>query len=93
MTKVELVLQAAAALHAAGHATFARNALVVAAWEASPGAFGLAGYETQFPDTNAVVAKLSGARGLIDDGFLERVGEGCLRLTAKGRAKLAAAAS
>jgi len=77
--------------------TFTSEDLLVAAWKRDRFAFGLRGYEQEFPDNDKVRKELDsrGARqgsastGLVSSGFLLRVRERMYRLTPAG---LAAAA-
>lgn len=66
-----------------------REALALAAWRLDRAAFGLTGHEEEHPDTNRVWAYLCGRRGLIARGLLARRPDGCLEVTAAGRAALA----
>ncbi|MFK5282282.1 hypothetical protein ACI3PL_22250, partial [Lacticaseibacillus paracasei] len=58
--------------------------LVMRAWSLYPEAFSLAGYA--HPHSNAVIAKLSGADGLVGLGWLERTDESAYRVTRAGHA-------
>ena len=59
--------------------------LIVRAWATFPEVFGLRGYASLHPDSNRVLAKLSGHDGLIEAGFLGRGAEiGLVTLTALG---------
>lgn len=53
---------------------FTTSALVVRAWELYPGIFRLRDTPHSFPDSNRVLAKLSGADGVIALGWLDRAG-------------------
>ncbi len=57
--------------------------LVVAAWRRAPALYCLQGYP-EYPNSNKVVAALSHRYGPVKQGYLERVGVGRYRLTAKG---------
>lgn len=60
--------------------------LVVACWRRWPRAWGLRGFEQQYPDSNKVLAKLWGLDGVVALGWLARgEHEGKLIVTAKGR--------
>ena len=75
-SKSAMLLEAAKAF--AGR-VFSTEELVVAAWLHCQAAFGLPGYEVQYPDSHTVKSLLYGKRGLIarrqlckrDDGRLE----------------------
>lgn len=58
--------------------------LVVRAWTLWPESFGLAGHSARPPDSNRVLAKLSGVDGVVAQGWVRRVGAGRLRLTGRG---------
>lgn len=62
--------------------------LVLRAWALSPARFGLRGAEARHPDSNRVLAKLSGADGLCGVGWLRHVEPGVYRVTDAGRAEL-----
>ena len=61
------------------------STLVVRAWEREPSRFGLTGHADRYPDSNRVLAKLSGDDGIVVQGWCERTAIGVLVLTAKGR--------
>jgi hypothetical protein len=84
-TLPEKILLAAAQLDAAGQATFSAEALIVAAWQQYPHAFGLKGYEEQFPDSNKVLWGIMGEKGLPRRGLLAKVGQKLYTLTRDGR--------
>lgn len=60
--------------------------LIVRAWGLYPESFSLRGYEGRHPDSNRVLAKLSGADGLCGLGWLEHTDQRTYRVTRKGRA-------
>ncbi len=62
---------------------FTADALIVECWERHPEAFSLRGFP--LPDSNRVLAKLSGVHGLCARRWLERAGPRRLRLTDRGR--------
>lgn len=83
----ELILFAACDVARSGvDATTAR--ITVRVWQLAPERFGLAGFETSHPDSNRVLAKLSGREGLCAVGWLRRTAPNTLRVTRKGHAKL-----
>lgn len=87
----ELILLAARDVARSGHdATTAR--IAVRAWQLAPDRIGLAGFEALHPDSNRVLAKLSGREGLCAIGWLRRVAPNTHRITHKGHAKLRALA-
>ena len=62
-----------------------REDIVVAAWERDPMRFGLRrGYETRYPNADAVDVRMYGERGLVSRGYVRREGK-CFVLTAAGR--------
>jgi hypothetical protein len=66
------------------------SGLVVEAWRASPGLFGLPGHEWEHPDAGAVRVRLGGADGCVRHGWVRRCEDGRLEATATARRKLAA---
>ncbi len=84
MSRSEQILLAAAALEAKGQSPFSAEALIVAAWEFNPTAFGLRGYP-QFADSNRVLSLLMGHGGLVHGGMLQRMGPKLYALTGLGR--------
>lgn len=81
MTLSRVILRAAATLPA----EFGESDLVLAAWKLDPGAFGLRGFEDQYPDSREVRWRLMGNRGLAGRGLLERRGIDRYALTPFGR--------
>lgn len=63
--------------------TFRIGRLAVRAWERYPADFALD--DEPHPDSNVVVAKLSGADGIVGLGWFERVAPGTFRVTNIGR--------
>ena len=59
---------------------FCLERLVVAAWQEDSRRFGLRGYESVYPDANAVVVAVSGKYGLVARGYLVKVGPKLYRL-------------
>lgn len=80
LTLREKILLAALTIEAE---TFKTGRLVVRAWETYPADFALD--EEPHPDSNVVIAKLSGADGLVGLGWFERVVPGTFRVTQTGR--------
>lgn len=78
------ILLAAVAL-AEGGAAFTTEDLVVRAWELFPESFALRGC-ARFPDSNRVLAKLSGRDGLCGLGWFQHTAQRTYRVTRKGRA-------
>lgn len=62
--------------------------LVICCWQDNPTDFGINGYADQYPDTNKVICYLSGLRGLVAHGLLERTGSKCYRITETGRGRV-----
>jgi hypothetical protein len=70
---------------------FKANDLVVAAWRAYPAAFGMVGYQGEYPDRHSVLLYLMGKKGLVHRRCLRRVAAKTYRLTARGRREAEAA--
>ncbi len=64
---------------------FSVEDLIVRSWQLFPDAFSLRGYFAKHPDSNRVLAKLSGADGLCGLGWLEHTDQRMYRVTRKGR--------
>ncbi len=64
--------------------SFTVEDLVVGTWKLFPESFSLKGY-TQYPDSNRVLAKLSGTDGLCGLGWLEHTDQRTYQVTRKGR--------
>lgn len=58
--------------------------ILVQAWKEDRRAWGLRGYEDQFPDSNKLYTKLDGKDGLVGLGFLRNVGPRTYQMTAAG---------
>ena len=89
-TKPDLILSSAWMF--GPDALFTAESLAVAAWKAHPKEFGLKTYAELYPDANAVLSYLMGEKGLVKQGFLERVAPKTYRLTEKGRERAEALA-
>lgn len=70
-----------------GDREFTESELAIAAWQAAPNRFGMAGHQDNHPCTNKVRSLLCGARGLVAAGLVERA-SGNLRLTEAGRSRV-----
>ena len=64
---------------------FSVEDLIVRSWKMYPESFSLRGFERMYPDSNRVLAKLSGADGLCGLGWLEHRDQRTDKLTRKGR--------
>lgn len=84
-----LILRAARQLEDAGDSQFSAEVLILAAWRMAPQTFGLSGFAEQYPCSNKVIAALSGKRGLVRQGFLEKIAPKLYRLAPAGRERLA----
>ncbi|MDP8225274.1 MAG: hypothetical protein P9L99_18075 [Candidatus Lernaella stagnicola] len=85
MTKPERILVAAIKLTSAAKADFSIEDLVVSCYMAFPSHFGLKGYESQYPDSNAVYVSMMGRKAVpIVRGWIEKIGTKRFRVTAKG---------
>ncbi len=65
--------------------SFSVEDLIVRSWQLFPEAFSLRGYHAKHPDSNRVLAKLSGVDGLCGLGWLEHTDQRMYRITRKGR--------
>lgn len=68
---------------------FSAEELVVKAWSRFPESFGLQGFESKFPDSNKILCRIMGKKGLRAAGWLQKVRQKTYRLTEAG--KIAAA--
>ena len=84
-TLPEKILMAAHTLEDAGQTPFSAEALIVAAWQKYPRAFGLKGYVEQYPDSNKVLAAIMGGKGIARRGWLAKMGQKLYALTREGR--------
>lgn len=78
------VLVAALTLEERGESPFTASALVVEAWRQFPDKFGIDGMP-EHPSDNRVICQLSGHRGLVACGYLERTAPKTYRLLPDGR--------
>lgn len=90
-TAADLVLMAAAELVSVGsRKEFSEWALTVKTWRSNHTRFGLrGGHETEFPDHKRVMMELSGAKGLVQRGYLARSKPNFYRVTPEGMAQAA----
>ena len=84
LTVREVLLVAARELADENHGPLDTWALVVRAWELCPDRFALPG-RPQHPNSNAVIAKLSGGDSVVALGWLRRVATSTYVVTAAGR--------
>jgi hypothetical protein len=84
-TVPEKILLAALDLEEQGQSPFSAEALIVAAWQKFPQAFGLKGYAELYPDSNKVLSSIMGVRGLAGRGWLAKVGQKLYVLSREGR--------
>ena len=84
LTVRQKILVSAASLSADAE-TFSVEDLIVKTWNLYPESFSLRGYHAQHPDSNRVLAKLSGNDGLCGLGWLEHAESRMYRVTRKGR--------
>lgn len=85
----DTVLKAAAELTRRGRIEFSLADLTVAAWQCDPALCGLAGYETHHPDNHRVAAAIMGAKALLSQRLLIKVGPLRYRLGAASGGRLA----
>ncbi len=84
LTVRQKILMAAVALSSDAE-SFSAEGLIVKAWELYPESFALRGFDGKYPDSNRVLAKLSGSDGLCGLGWLEHTDQRTYRATKKGR--------
>lgn len=84
LTVRQKILVSAAGLSADAE-TFSVEDLIVKTWNLYPESFSLRGYHALHPDSNRVLAKLSGNDGLCGLGWLEHAESRMYRVTRKGR--------
>ena len=84
-TLPEKILLAAHGLEESGESPFSAEALIVAAWQKYPRAFGLKGYAEQYPDSNKVLAAIMGGKGIARRGWLAKMGQKLYALTRDGK--------
>jgi hypothetical protein len=67
--------------------TFTAEELIVHAWKKDKRAWGLRGFEDQYPDANKIVKELdahAGKQGIVGQGLLEKVDRRVYRITPVG---------
>lgn len=84
LTVRQKILMAAVAM-GSDTENFSVEDLIVRSWKMFPESFSLRGFERLYPDSNRVLAKLSGADGLCGLGWLEHTDQRTYRLSRKGR--------
>jgi hypothetical protein len=84
-TVPEKILLAASELEEKGESPFSAEALIVAAWQKFPRAFGLKGFSDQYPDSNKILASIMGEKGLARRGWLVKMGQKLYALTREGK--------
>jgi hypothetical protein len=65
--------------------SFSAEELVMGAWSRFPDTFGLQGFESKHPDSNKVLWRIMGKKGLRATGWLQKVREKTYRLTEAGK--------
>ncbi len=92
--KEKILVAAVEGTHGNCDLTFAMEDLVVWAWKREKQTWGLRGYEEIFPDSDKIQKELGsrgvGLKGVLDLGWLDRVGKRVYRLTSVGLATFAA---
>lgn len=63
---------------------FTAETLLIEVWAGDKSAFGLRGYEDNYPDSNNLYVKLMGKKSLVRLGYLKKVGEKTYTLTEAG---------
>ena len=84
LTVRQKILMAAVAM-GSDTENFSVENLIVRSWKMFPESFSLRGFERLYPDSNRVLAKLSGADGLCGLGWLEHTDQRTYRMSRKGR--------
>jgi hypothetical protein len=67
--------------------SFTAEALAVQAWKMDTNAFGLRGFESQYPDSNKLFKSIDSKGGLVAKALIAKVGDRTFRLTAAGVAQ------
>ncbi len=84
-TLSEMILLAAHKLEEHEQSPFSAEDLIVESWKQFPRAFGLKGYQEQFPDSNRVLSSIMGEKGLARRGWLDKMGQKLYQLSKEGR--------
>jgi len=84
-TLSEMILLAARTLEEHEQSPFSAEDLIVESWKQFPRAFGLKGYQEQFPDSNRVLSSIMGEKGLARKGWLDKMGQKLYQLSKEGR--------
>jgi hypothetical protein len=71
-------------------ATFTAETLAVQAWMMDRNAFGLRGFENEYPDSNKIFKSIDSKGGLVSKALIAKVGDRTFRVTPAGFAKAAA---
>ena len=66
---------------------FTAEALSVQAWKMDKNAFGLRGFEQEYPDSNKLFKSIDSKGGLVAKALISKVGDRTFKLTAAGAAK------
>jgi hypothetical protein len=85
LTVPEKILLAAQQLDQQGQSPFSAEALIVAAWQQFPRAFGLKGYADQYPDSNKILTSIMGEKGLARRGWLVKMGQKLYAMSREGK--------
>ena len=64
--------------------TFTAEDLLIEAWKNDKSAFGLRGYENEYPDSNNLYTKLMGKTGFVSKGYLKKVSNKTYTMTEAG---------
>lgn len=79
------ILLSAVQLEERGDIPFTQEKLIIEVWKRYPDTFGLRKYEKEHPDSNKVIANLSGKSGMVHKELLTRIDTELYVLTPKGR--------
>ena len=70
--------------------SFTAEALSVQAWKMDRNAFGLRGFENEYPDSNKLFKSIDSKGGLVARALIAKVGDRTFKVTAAGLAQAAA---
>lgn len=70
--------------------TFTAEALAVQAWKMDRNAFGLRGFESEYPDSNKIFKSIDSKGGLVAKALISKVGDRTFTVTPAGFAKATA---
>jgi hypothetical protein len=83
----KVLLAALKCADAAADKSFTAEALSVQAWTMDRNAFGLRGFENQYPDSNKLFKSIDSKGGLVAKALITKIGDRTFKLTAAGVAQ------